>query len=559
MRAFPLALWIATGLSMSAWAGDGHGPDGHDGPYPCDWSQWGRSAGHDSRACAKAQEPERILAQETLDPFVESDGNPLLGSTDHLQVPLSDDEGRVFVVQKSGTPGVPSSYVWHERGLKWHQGQLVERWHFASDWKPAPLKPQGGALWQPALGWKALYLPGAGGSLFKVDKKSGNLKKRIQPFGPTLDPNTYVVGGVTIDEDGNVYYNVVKLDPVAPRTANVLGAWLVKITPEDHVRRLDYTTLIPDAPAADAPCYLTFRDAVPRPPLPWPPPNQPDGSPTLPPQVPCLSQRPALDATPSVSKHGTIFAVTRAHGARNYSYLVAIRPNLTLDWAASLRDRGIDGCGSPNISIPCTPWALPGVDIGTNLPTAAQASDSSSSAPVALPDGGVVYGGLVENNGSRGHLFKFDRDGQLQGTFDFGWDSTPGVYRHDGTYSLVLKDNYYFDGVFFVTQLDADLHEEWEFEATNTLACERLPDGTMSCEDFGGPFEWCVASPGIDKHGTVHVVSADGNLYSIGQGGVEKGHVFLERTAFAAYTPTAIDHEGRVYGINNGKLFVVGR
>ena len=135
----------------------------------------------------------------------------------------------------------------------------------------------------------------------------------------------------------------------------------------------------------------------------------------------------------------------------------------------------------------------------------------------------------------------------MTATFDFGWDNTPGVYRHDGTYSLVVKDNYYVEGTFFVTQLDADLHEEWEFEATNTLACERLPDGTVSCEDFGFPFEWCIASPGVDRHGTVHVVSADGNLYAIGQGGVEQGRLFLDHTAFAAYTPTAIDREGQPF------------
>jgi hypothetical protein len=217
------------------------------------------------------------------------------------------------------------------------------------------------------------------------------VKKRLQPFGPALDPYTHLVGGVTIDEDGNVYYNVVKVDPLAPRFTEVPGAWLVKITPDDHVHRLSYTTLIPDAPAADSPCYLTFFEEFPRPPLPWPPPNLPDGSPRLPRQTPCLSQRPPLDATPAVAKDGTIFAVTRSHAAPNYSYVVAIRPNLTLDWAASLRDRGLDGCGSPNVSLPCPPWAAPGVDRATNLPVAAQASDASSSAPVALPDGGVAY------------------------------------------------------------------------------------------------------------------------------------------------------------------------
>ena len=556
MRTIPLALCIATGLSASAWAGGGH----DDGPDPCDWSQWGRTAGHDSRACAEAQEPERILAQETLDPFVDDDGEPLIGARDHLQVPLSDDEGRVFVVQKSGTHGVPSSYVWNERGLKWHQGQLVERWRFASDWRPAPLKAvQNSGLWQPALGKKYLYLAGAGGSVFKVDKKNGHLKKRIRPFGPTLDPNTHVVGGVTIDDDGNVYYNVVKVDPVAPRTANVHGAWLVKITPDDHVRRVDLTTLNPDAPATTDPCYLTYQDANPRPPQPWPPPNNPDGSPVLPPTRPCLSQRPLLDGTPAVNRDGVVFTVTRAHGAPSYGYVLALRPNLQLKWAASLRDRLSDGCGDPVNTFPCAPWATPGVDPRTGLMPAGDPSDASSSAPVALPDGGVVYGASTSYNGGRGHLFKFDRDGEFAASFDFGWDSTPGVYRHDGTYSLVLKDNYYFDGIFYVTQLDADLQEEWEFEATNTLACERLADGTLSCEDWGAPFEWCLASPGIDRDGTVHVVSADGNLYAIGQGGVEKGRVFLERTSFAPYAPAAIDRNGRVYGLNNGKLFVVGK
>jgi hypothetical protein len=27
--------------------------------------------------------------------------------------------------------------------------------------------------------------------------------------------------------------------------------------------------------------------------------------------------------------------------------------------------------------------------------------------------------------------------------FDFGWDSTPAVFSHDGTYSIVIKDNHY--------------------------------------------------------------------------------------------------------------------
>jgi outer membrane protein assembly factor BamB len=528
------------------------------GPGRCEWSQWGQSSAHDGQVCAAGQPTEGILARMTVDPFVDDDGDPLLGPLDHQQVPLSDDEGHVFVMRKTGVSGDPTSIVWTERGLRWHRGSLEERWSFASDWKPAPLSTRGKALFQPALTARFLYIPGAGGTLFKVDKRNGHVKDRIRPFPGPIDPQRYVVGGVTADRDGNVYYNVVKVDPLAPLTADVLEAWLVKVTPRGHVRKADYTGLIPGAPAPADPCFLTFNDAVPRPPRPWPPPPQPDGSPTLPPQRACLSQRPALDATPAVGRDGTIFAVTRAHGAVNYSYLLALRPDLRLKWAASLREQLHDGCGF-EAEPACRPGATPGVDPATNLPPAGQAADGSSSSPVALPDGGVVYGALTLYNGLRGHLMKFDREGDFVASSIFGWDITPALYRHDGTYSLVLKDNYYFDGVFFITQLDADLNVEWQYEATNTQSCRRLPDGTLECEEFGATFEWCISAPAVDRQGIVYGTSADGFLYVIEQGGAERGRFFLDQTAFAAYTPTAIDPEGRIYAMNNGELFVIGR
>jgi hypothetical protein len=531
---------------------------GAEGPGRCEWSQWGQSSAHDSQACSRGQEPEQILAQLTVDPFVDDDGDPLLGPTDHLQVPLSDEEGNVFVMSKTGVAGDPATIVWNEKGLRWHHGSLVERWSFASDWKPSPLSFLGEGLFQPALTERFLYIPGAGGTVFKVDKKNGQVREHIHPFDGPIDPQRHLVGGVTADGDGNVYFNVVKPDPVDPFSLDVLEAWLVRLTPSGHVRKVDYKGLIPDAPAASDLCYLSFDVLRPRPPRPWPPPPQPDGSPTLPPQRPCLSQRPPLDATPAVGRDGTVFAVTRAQGAPNYSYLVALRPDLRLKWAASLRGRLDDGCGA--LAVPaCRAGATPGVDPATNLPPAGIADDRSSASPVALPDGGVAYGALTIYNGLRGHLMKFDRDGEFAGSFDFGWDITPGVYRHHGTYSLVVKDNGYFDDVFYITQLDANLDVEWRYLATNTQACRRLPDGTLECEEFGVPFEWCVSSPGIDRRGNVYVTNADGFLYVIEQGGEERSRTFLDQTVFAAYTPTALDPEGRILAMNNGQLFVLGR
>lgn len=521
----------------------------------CDWTQWGRSSAHDSQSCAKGQRAEKILAEKVLDPFIENDTE--YGSRDHLQVPLLDREGRVYIVEKTGVRDRPETYVWSEKAYRWQHDQLVEQWSFASDWKPAPLDGFIHALWQPALSGPFVYLPGAGGTLLKVDKHHGNLVQRVLPFGAAIDPQRFVLGGVTADENGNVFYNVVRFDAAAPATADVDEAWLVRVDRHGRISKVDYKQLIPHAPAANDLCYLTFSQMQPRPPRPWPPAPQPDGSPTLPPQTACLSQRPPRDAAPAIATDGTIYTVSRAHGAQNYSYLIALTPDLRLKWASSLRGRLDDGCGELASPI-CRPDATPGVDPNTNLPPAGVAYDMSSSSPVALPDG-VVYGAFTSYNGGRGHLMKFDRNGQYQSAYDFGWDITPGVYRHGRSYSLVIKNQYYNEGEYAITQLGPALNEEWEYMATNTQQCERKPDGTIECEDTGAHFEWCVATPGIDRDGNVHVVSADGNLYVIGQGGIEQQRFFLERTAYAAYTPTALDHRGRVYAMNNGKLFVVGR
>ena len=47
-------------------------------------------------------------------------------------------------------------------------------------------------------------------------------------------------------------------------------------------------------------------------------------------------------------------------------------------------------------------------------------------------------------------------------------------------------------------------------------------------------------------------------LYAIGQGGVDKGHLFLSMSLGSTYTPLSIDHRGRIYQQNDGTLSVVG-
>lgn len=542
----------------------------------CSWMQWAGNAAHTGEACVGAQELETIVAQKNVDPFVAQEvlerggeDGPLLV---HYQVPLIDGDD-VYALQKAGTyvscdppgSGEPapcgsdslSSQVWTERAMRWRHGQLEDVWTFTSDWKTPELGSE--TLFQPVLTDRWIYIPGFGGSISRVDRRTGVERARIRPFGNAIDPHTFVWGGLSADRDGNIYYNVVRLDP-ANLAGDVLGAWLVKVTPRDRVSIADYTSLVPTAPAPTALCYGSFSTMFPRPARPWPPLPQPDGSPTLPAQTACGHIRPGRNLSPAVGRDGTVFTAVHNQAVNGGNYLVAVRPDLRPKWATSLAGLLADGCGVKATS--CRAGATVGVDPDTNMMPEAKVHDASSSAPIALPDGSVLYGALTIYNGGRGHLMKFNRHGAFLGSYDFGWDVTPAVWEHDGTYSIVTKDNGYNDADFLITQLDADLHIEWWYRATNPLSCERGDDGEVSCYDSGWyptGFEWCVNAPVVDRDGTVFATSGDGWMYAIGQNGNELGRHFLDRTRGASYTPAAIDRRGRIYGMNNGELYVLGR
>jgi outer membrane protein assembly factor BamB len=568
----------------------------------CPWTQWGRDAEHDGQVCVPGQDPVRVLAHLTFDPFVadeqaESNGDLLA----HYQVPILDGDD-VFVMTKTGVytacdppgSGQPApcgtaawnGQIWNERRLHWRGGALVEMWRFASDWKPEPTPDGWEPMFQPVLAGGFLYVPGAGGTVWKVHRATG-AARRIDPFGGALRPDRYVAGGLAADAGGNVYYNALELDHQSPWTVDAHG-WLVKIAPSGATRKVSYDALTPGAPGPNDLCRGTYRDLIPLPPRPWPPALNPaDCTCATPercifmaaPQIPCQSQRPAINLTPAIGGDGTIYTGSRMHSSALYSYLIALRPDLTLKWATSLRGYLDDGCG---VTVPydsdlrhpglCHCGAPLGVDPATGQQPAASVTEASSSAPVALPDGTMVYGSVDSyNGGGRGHLLKLDGDGAIVANFDFGWDVTPAVYRHDGTYSVVLKDNHYIsrlpdltpvEGPYFITQLDKDLVPEWKFASTNTETCLRQPDGTVSCFDDGSHengFEWCINAPAVDSEGTVYVTSEDGNFYAIRQGGIEKTHVFLDFAVGAAYTPLAIDSAGRIFAMNNGELTVLGR
>jgi outer membrane protein assembly factor BamB len=100
----------------------------------------------------------------------------------------------------------------------------------------------------------------------------------------------------------------------------------------------------------------------------------------------------------------------------------------------------------------------------------------------------------------------------------------------------------------------------WSFPSTNTRTCVRGGDGSISClDDHPHGFEWCINAPAVDRDGTVYANSEDGNTYAITPDGKLRDSVFLDRAIGAAYTPIALDHAGRVFALNAGRLAVLGQ
>ncbi len=497
----------------------------------------------------------------TYDPFVEQEqaesGGDLLV---HYQAPLADGND-VFMEFKtgawipcnppgSGNPG-PCGYhawnsqVWGEKRYTFERGRLVEQWSFESDWKPEP-SADGLGGWEPvfhaAVVGNFVYVPGSAGGVIKLNRADGSVAARINPFSSS---NAFVAGPLVADSAGNIYYNAIQLDlsAGAPFTTDVLGAWLVKISSDDRAATTTFASLTPGAVRAFDRCFGGFGLNQ----LPWPPsPNAVPGS------VPCGSQRPALNVAPAIARDGTIYTISRAHFNSSYGYVVAANPDLSPRWIASLRDRLHDGCGSPSMPPNGTPGGCRegsqlGVDPQTNLLPAGHLVDTAS---------------------------KFSPNGDFLAAFDFGWDITPAIYSHDGSYSVILKDNHYDagsycnveqycptppPGPFYITQLSADLKPEWSYQNTNTLSCEKQPDGSLTCtSDHPGGFEWCINAPAVDGHGKVYANSEDGHLYVIRQGGELDSALFLNLAVGAAYTPLSIGPDGIIYTQNDGRLFVVG-
>ncbi len=556
-----------------------------------EWPQWALNAQHTGAFDEDGQHLNRNIVNLVYDPLVPAELQQALdnlGAADllaHYQAPLLDGNN-AYMMFKSGTYDFNdySTQTWGETKYRWSGGTLVSVWQFTSDWKaPGSQNDFWEPVFHPALANGSLYVPGAGGSIWKVNKTTGT-GTRINPFA-TVDPFTFMASPITVDEDGNLFYNAIKLVSGTPDwfADDVVDSWLVKVSPTGHITKVSYSVLTAGAPLGTAQCTNAFSTSQ----LPWPP------SPAaVAPAVQCGTQRPALNMAPAIADDGTIYVATRAHLLSRETFLVAIRSNLTQKWIRSLRNRFNDGCGVPHSSggqLPpngapggCRAGANLGVDPATNTPGGARILDDSSATPVIAPDGSIFLGVYTRYNYAQGHTMHFSANGDYLGAYLFGWDCTPGIYRHGTTYSIVTKDNHYggvgsycnddticppdrnatdptYPEQYFISQTDKNLHKEWSYQNTNTLSCTRDQNGVVTCvSDHPHGFEWCVNAFIVDDEGVVYANSEDGNLFAIKQGGILRDKIFQQLALGAAYTPTSMDDQGRIFSQNAGHLFVAG-
>jgi hypothetical protein len=565
------------------------------------WPQWALNPQHTGQVGVAGQALNHELANIVYDLLVPAEMAANAGELlAHYQVPLIDNSTSIFMEFKSGTYNKNryDTQSWGENGFQWINGQLTQVWSFTSDWKAPGSQAD---FWEPVfhgvLANGYLYVPGAGGTLFKLRKSDGVAVSRINPFA-TLDPTIIVAGVPTADASGNIYYNVIQQlnssTGISFYAHDIVDSWLVKVSPQDVTAKVSYSVLTAataansqPAPNPGDPCLVEFALKQ----LPWPP--SPDA---VPPSSPCGHMRPALNAAPAIALDGTIYTITRTHlgdGDGRYAGMAAINPDLTPKWWTSFRDRLNDACNNdagtfPGALLPangtpggCRLGTTPGVDPAQNTKPAARVLDDASSSPTAAPDGSILYGSYTRYDFARGHLLKFSAAGAFQASYSFGWDSTPAIYSHGSTYSIVIKDNEYGggpnfgsycnvdslcpprqNGPFSITQLDSSLHVQWKYQNNNSQACTRNPDGSVTCVPLGPGnvgFEWCINAPVVDANGVVYANSEDGNLYAIKQGGTLKASIFLQLALGAAYTPLAIGPDGKIYTENEGRLFVVGR
>jgi hypothetical protein len=173
------------------------------------WPQWALNPQHTGQISIAGQPLNNILANTVYDPLVPAEMAATGELLAHYQVPLIDSS-TIYMEFKSGryNKNTYSTEIWGENAFQWQNGHFIPIWSFTSDWSAPGSQAD---FWEPVFhGVRAngyIYVPGAGGTLFKLNTRTGAVVSRINPFGAQIDPTIIGAGVPSTDGKGNIYYN----------------------------------------------------------------------------------------------------------------------------------------------------------------------------------------------------------------------------------------------------------------------------------------------------------------------------------------------------------------
>jgi hypothetical protein len=210
--------------------------------------------------------------------------------------------------------------------------------------------------------------------------------------------------------------------------------------------------------------------------------------------------------------------------------------------------------------------------------TAAWVNDNASSSPTVGPDGRVYIGVLEANvpaHSFRGWLLQFDAGLAPAGApGGFGWDTTASVvpasmlpqYTGGSSYLLALKYNSYGgvglgDGRHRVAIVDPNDAQPDQFSSTFVMREVITVLSPTDDDNYGGGrTEWCINTAAVDPAtSSVLMNNEDGYLYRWHlPSNTLQQRIRMNNGYAQSYTPTAVGADGRVYAVNNARLFSVG-
>src|SRR5436853_4163843 len=177
------------------------------------WPQWALDAQHTGQANVAGQGLDHIFANIVYDPLVADEQAANEGDLlAHFQVPLAEGNN-VYMEFKAGTydPNDYSTQIWGENKFTWQSNTLVQVWSYTSDWKaPGSVNDFWEPVFHAVLANGFVYVPGQGGTIIKLNKTTGALVQRINPFN-NIKAHRYTASPITADSSGNLYYNVIEI------------------------------------------------------------------------------------------------------------------------------------------------------------------------------------------------------------------------------------------------------------------------------------------------------------------------------------------------------------